>query len=78
MSGLMADDSSPTTSGDDVVVKDAPEKVEMMVCAECRFPICKGTDIIPERFTSWKKAVYSYELELGDREIWCYSVSRSP
>lgn len=68
-------DDAPLT-GHETKVDPAP-KVEMMVCAACRFPVCQGNDIIPERFTSWKKAVYSYELELGDRKIWCYSATNA-
>lgn len=47
------------------------------VCAKCRYPLCAVDDIINEPFECWKQAVYSYELDIGDREVWCYSATNT-
>eukprot|EP00040_Diaphanoeca_grandis_P026265 m.146928 g.146928 ORF g.146928 m.146928 type:complete len:271 (+) comp30507_c1_seq3:64-876(+) len=55
-----------------------PHKFNLLVCSACRYPICSGVEIISDRFTSWEKAVYSYQLDLLDLDdVWCYSATNT-
>ena len=58
----------------------APEgSIAALVCSNCRFPIVLSqSGICPDKFESTMgKAVYAYELDVLDKEAWCYSATNA-
>ena len=55
---------------------DEAERVAVLVCSNCRFPLVEAAQIVRDRFQStFDQAVYSYELDVLDSEVWCYSAT---
>lgn len=52
------------------------EDVCVLVCQHCEFPIVEPADVIEEKFPeTFKEAVFCYELQLFDKQFWCYSAT---
>eukprot|EP00466_Bigelowiella_natans_P004883 jgi/Bigna1/81073/fgenesh1_pg.77_\ len=44
-------------------------------CEMCTYPIIEAGEFILERAEIWSKAVYAYQLEVLNKEAWCYSAT---
>merc|ERR1719438_232083 len=49
-----------------------------LVCERCSFPLVSEAELIEEKFETWEKVTWSYELGVLSREsIWCYSATNA-
>eukprot|EP00808_Paulinella_micropora_P030190 g12034.t1 len=56
--------------------EEAQDEMEnCLVCAQCRFPIAFTTDMLAEQIPSWSDEVFSYELTVLDKSLYCYSAT---
>ncbi|KEG09634.1 hypothetical protein DQ04_04911030 [Trypanosoma grayi] len=56
----------------------AEEVLSVLLCMQCRAPICRYEDIFSNRATDvWAAQVYAYELDLFDDKppLWCCSAT---
>eukprot|EP00900_Chrysochromulina_parva_P003222 jgi/Chrpa1/12900/Chrysochromulina_OHIO_Genome00019512-RA len=63
-------------AGHAVPVPDIPEAdIPVLSCAACNIPIVSREELLIERATTLESAVFSYELDMLDREYWAYSAT---
>ena len=63
-------------AGHAVPVPDIPEAdIPVLSCAACNIPIVSREELLLERATTLESAVFSYELDMLDREYWAYSAT---
>eukprot|EP00928_Gymnodinium_smaydae_P041989 TRINITY_DN28350_c0_g1_i1.p1 TRINITY_DN28350_c0_g1~~TRINITY_DN28350_c0_g1_i1.p1 ORF type:complete len:319 (+),score=43.50 TRINITY_DN28350_c0_g1_i1:38-958(+) len=60
-------DASAATGTEDVQ--------KYMSCSQCENPILRADELIEEKLDIMKEAVYPYELDVCERECWCYSAT---
>eukprot|EP00755_Sulcionema_specki_P016209 Sspe_Gene.61430::Locus_34100_Transcript_1_1_Confidence_1.000_Length_760::g.61430::m.61430 len=68
MEGVEPDDST-------AVGKEDNSPVSLLACQKCNFPIALKCDIFKEKFDVWSAAVYTYELDVLDEDVACYSAT---
>jgi hypothetical protein len=63
-------------AGHAVPVPDIPvPDIPVLSCAACNIPIVSREELLIERATTLESAVFSYELDMLDREYWAYSAT---
>mmetsp|Transcript_97934 Transcript_97934/g.227093 ORF Transcript_97934/g.227093 Transcript_97934/m.227093 type:complete len:331 (-) Transcript_97934:77-1069(-) len=61
---------------------DVPKREEAivpwLVCEACHFPLVSEAELIEEKFETWNKVTWAYELSvLGKESTWCYSATNA-
>lgn len=72
----VVDDGQQTSEPMD---EEAPHQL-WLVCANdrCGLPLIMNDELVEEKFDSWKKVTWTYEMPVLDHEsIWCYSATNA-
>ncbi|CAE7617013.1 ohgt [Symbiodinium natans] len=48
-----------------------------LVCAACTYPLVRVEELIEEKFECRKDVSWSYELDVMEQQIWCYSATNA-
>ncbi|CAK0788077.1 unnamed protein product [Prorocentrum cordatum] len=54
------------------------EAEQWLACRQCALPLATAAELIEEKFASWQKVTWAYELGvLGRESTWCYSATNA-
>jgi hypothetical protein len=71
----MSEEMAEATNGAEGESEDMREEVAALCCQSCGCAIAPADELLPERATTMGSAVFCYDLEVLDVDVWAYSAT---